>query len=66
MINILTLPPHLYKKRGKLVLTRVESLKQKSPIYPLRLGGVWMVGVRGYIGLQKIRKLNRLRISGVF
>ena len=24
----------------------------KSPIYPLHLGGVWMVGVRGYIGLQ--------------
>jgi len=24
----------------------------KSPIYPPYLGGVWMVGVRGYIGLQ--------------
>jgi len=26
--------------------------KQKSPTYPLSLGGVWMVGVGGYIGLQ--------------
>jgi len=25
------------------------SLKE-SPIYPLHLGGVWMVGVKGYIG----------------
>jgi len=24
----------------------------KSPIYPPYLGGVWMVGVRGYIGPQ--------------
>jgi len=25
---------------------------KKSPTYPLHLGGVWMVGVRGYIGLK--------------
>ena len=25
---------------------------KKSPIYPPYLGGVWMVGVREYIGLQ--------------
>jgi hypothetical protein len=31
--------------------------EQKSPIYPLHLGGVWMVGVRGYIGLQNFRSL---------
>ena len=33
-----------------------KLLKQKkSPIYPLRLGGVWMVGIRGYIGLQNLK-----------
>ena len=27
---------------------------KKSPTYPLYLGGVWMVGVRGYIGPQSL------------
>ena len=31
---------------------------KKNPIYPLHLGGVWMVGVRGYIGLQICLKLQ--------
>jgi hypothetical protein len=31
-----------------------EALNQKSPIYPLHLGGVWMVGVRGHTGPKKL------------
>ncbi len=31
---------------------------KKSPIYPLHLGGVWMVGVRGYIGPKTAMSYN--------
>jgi hypothetical protein len=27
---------------------------KKSPVYPLHLGGVWMVGVRGYTGQKTL------------
>jgi hypothetical protein len=44
-ISILTFSYHLYKKG--IGRQPDGNLKQKGPICPLRLGGVWMVGVRG-------------------
>ncbi len=33
---------------------RMRASNKKSPTYPLHLGGVWMVGVRGYIGPKNL------------
>jgi hypothetical protein len=43
---------------------------KKNPIYPLHLGGVWMVGVRGYIGLKislsvRVRKPVPFKVKGL-
>ena len=35
-----------------LNISLISLFAQKSPIYPPYLGGVWMVGVRGYVGPQ--------------
>ena len=49
------------KRNGDLFHEQAKILRVKSPIYPLRLGGVWMVGVRGYIGLKKLNKIFPLK-----
>jgi hypothetical protein len=36
---------------GEMRIIRMQRDK-KSPIYPVQFGGVWMVGVGGYIGPQ--------------